>query len=98
MAAVDDYLMLQYLMMFAVSIIFSMLAVERGKALTTLVASLCWIITALLSFIYAPTVVGSVAGYMFGVLASVLFAGFIYSLFEQMMDARHSRFEMDRPL
>ena len=93
MAAVDDYLMLQYLMMFAVSIVFSMLAVERGKALTTLVASLCWVITALMSFIYAPTVVGSVAGYLFGTLAAVLFAGFVYSLFEQVLDQRQSRFE-----
>jgi len=94
MTVVDDYLMLQYLMMFAVSVIFSMLAVERGKALTTLVASLCWVILALMSFIYAPTVVGSVAGYLFGVLAFVLFAGFLYSLFEQMLYEKHRRFEV----
>jgi len=94
MAAVDDYLMLQYLMMFAVSIVFSMLAIERGKLLTTLVASLCWIITALMSFIYAPTVVGSVVGYLFGAVSFVLFAGFIYSLFEQVLNERHRRFEV----
>ncbi len=98
MAVVDDYLMLQYLMMFAVSIIFSMLAIERGKALTTLVASLCWIITALMSFMYAPTVVGSAVGWMFGTLSAVLFAGFLYSLFEQMLYERHRRFEVDGPL
>ena len=94
MAAVDDYLMLQYLMMFAVSIIFSMLAIERGKVLTTLVASLCWVITALMSFIYAPTVVGSIVGYLFGVVAAVIFGGFIYSLYEQILDQRHNRFEV----
>ena len=92
MAVVDDYLMLQYLMVFAVSIIFTMIAIEREKALTTLVASLFWISTALMSFIYAPTIVGSVVGYLFGVVSFVLFAGLIYSLFEQVLNERHRRF------
>lgn len=94
MAVVDDYLMLQYLMVFAVSIFFTALAVERQTLLSTIVATLCWLVTALLSFIFAPTVIGSVMGYVFGVLAFVLAGAFLWSFISHTLDERHRRFEV----
>lgn len=94
MAVVDDYLMLQYLMVFAMSLVFTLLAVERGKIATTLLAGLCWVITALLSFAYAPTVVGSVVAWVFGLFASAMFVGFMYGFYREMEDFKSQRFEV----
>jgi len=94
MAVVDDYLMLQYLMVFAVSIFFTALAADRKTLIPMVMATFSWLITAVLSFIYAPTTIGSVVGYMFGTLASGLTVAFLYWFIQSTLDDRHRRFEV----
>jgi len=94
MATVDEYLMLQYLMVFAVSIFFTALAAERKTLIPMVMATFSWLVTALLSFIYAPTAIGSIVGYMFGILASGLTAAFLFWFIQSTLDERHRRFEV----
>lgn len=85
---------LQYAGMFALSIVFSLLALDRKTLLSNLLASLLWLVLALANFIIGYTVIGSAFSWILGIVCFIFMGGFIMSLLEGIVEKKQQRFEL----
>jgi hypothetical protein len=83
----------QFAIMFAVTIVFSVIALERKTVVSQGLAMLLWVSFAIMNFILGSSVIGVATSWLLGLIGFVFAGTFIMSMYESYMDTKHSRFE-----
>lgn len=84
---------LQYGCLFSMTIVFSMIALERKTLVSTLMASLMWLVLGIANFIIGASIIGQAVSWLFGLVCFVFMGGFIDVMITSYIDYRKQRYD-----
>lgn len=83
----------QFIILFIVTIVFSLVALNRKSIVSNGLASLLWVVLAISSFIVGSSVIGVTLSWVTGLVGFIFAGTFISALITAWLDAKHARFE-----
>ena len=84
---------LQFAIVFATTIVFSIIALERKSVVSNGLAMLLWVAFAIMNFMISYTIIGSGLSFILGLIGFIFAGNFIIALYNNYADTKHSRFE-----
>lgn len=89
------YAVVEIAFMFAISIFFAAIAIDRKTLISTALAAISWLTSAALNFIFDPLGSGNYVCYIFLVVGIVFVFQLIYVIVEHIQTMQNSRFEVE---
>jgi hypothetical protein len=83
----------QFIILFIVTLVFSVIALNRKSIVSNGLASLLWVVLAISSFIIGSSVIGVTLSWVTGLVGFIFAGSFITALISAYLDAKHARFE-----
>jgi len=93
-----DYTPLQFIFLFGAAVFFSSVALDRETVLSSLVASLFWLLSGVCSFVVGPSSVGMAFGWSMGLVSFVFMGVFMYRLTTSYSEGRRVKFDTWGPM
>lgn len=84
---------LQFAVVFATTIVFSIIALERKSVVSNGLAMLLWVAFAFMNFMIGYTLIGSAISFILGLIGFIFAGNFVIALYNNYTDSKQSRFE-----
>ncbi len=87
--------LVQYALLFVLSIVFMVLALERKTLLTNLISSIFWCALALANFMIGYTIIGAALSWIFGIVCFVMMGNFILQMYNSYIESAKARYQFE---
>jgi hypothetical protein len=83
----------QFIVMFIATLAFSIIALNRQSIVSNGLASLMWVVFAIMNFIIGSSIIGVALSWVLGLLGFMFAGVFITHIISGWADAKHTRFD-----
>jgi flagellar basal body rod protein FlgC len=91
MVSADAFTLIQYAVMFCLTLFFSVIAIDKKTTGANLLTSLLWCVFAIDNIIITYTIIGSTLTLIFGLVCFIFMGGFIMAMFEAYTDSKKEK-------